>query len=65
MLFRVLIEGDGYWGIETLTYSELLRRIDQLLHECVVYGLSGFSISILEEVDHEGQGSENTQVGPN
>ena len=63
MLFRVLIDTDHYSVIETLTYSELLYRLDRLLHDCVVYGFSGFSLSILEEVDHEGQSSENTQVG--
>lgn len=64
MWFKVLIEdGLGRCDCRELTYAELLKEINRLLHECVVYGLAGFSVHFIEEVDYEGQSSEDLTCG--
>jgi len=59
MRYRVLLGNDLGVQIKDLTYPELIREVDRLIHETISFGLSGIEISFIEEVDDEGEGSKD------
>ena len=63
MRYRVILSDDLTADLKELTYAELLREVECRIFDCIVNDLSGFEITFLEEVEDEGQSSEDFKVG--
>ena len=63
MRYRVLLDDGFTVEIKELTYPELLMEVERRIYDGFIDGIFGLTITFLEEVEDEGQSSEDFKVG--